>query len=139
MKTVILLVMSFTVMAKVFGGEVSESVINALIQVESAGNDLALGDTNLIHKAYGCLQIRQPCVDDVNRRLGTNYRAEDCLGNRTLSILICRAYIGMYATEKRLGHEPTSEDMARIWNGGPNGFRKAGTQKYWVRVKKFLR
>ena len=29
-----------------------------------------------------------------------------------------------YATKAQLGHEPTAEDVARIHNGGPNGWKK---------------
>jgi hypothetical protein len=50
--------------------------------VESQGNDNAIGDRTLAHKAYGCLQIRQPYVDDANPYLGTNFKAQECLGNR---------------------------------------------------------
>lgn len=99
----------------------SDQLIAALIQHESRGDDHAVGDKNLRHKAYGCLQIRQLAVDDYNRWNGTNHKAEDCLGNRVLSIAICRSYIGHYATESRLGRRPTDEDNARIWNGGPVG------------------
>lgn len=92
--------------------------------------DWAIGDTNLKNKAYGCLQVRKPACDDVNRRYGTNYRPEDCLGNRELSLIICRLYLGMYATKERLGREPTAKDLARIWNGGPNGHLKESTIQY---------
>ena len=29
-----------------------------------------------------------------------------------------------YATKAQLGHEPTAEDVARIHNGGPDGWKK---------------
>ena len=122
----------------VYADEPSAQLVAALIQVESGGNDNAIGDLNLDQKAYGCLQIRQPCVDDVNRRHETSYKAEDCLGKRALSIWLCQKYIAMYATQKRLGHVPTDEDKARIWNGGPNGWRKKSTEAYWAKVKKVL-
>ena len=43
-----------------------------------------------------------------------------------------------YATVERLGREPTLEDIARIHNGGPNGFKKSSTDAYWAKVKKQL-
>jgi hypothetical protein len=116
----------------------SDKLIEALIKVESNGDDNARGDLHLKHKAYGCLQIREPVCIDVNRRYGTNHHAEDCLGNRELSIKICKLYIDMYARDSRLGHAPTDEDRARIWNGGPNGWRYASTQGYWKQVHKVL-
>jgi hypothetical protein len=46
------------------------------------------------------------------------------------------AYMDRYATAERLGHEPTIEDIARIHNGGPDGYKKSSTDKYWEKVKK---
>jgi hypothetical protein len=123
-----------------YGDYPSAPLIKALALWESQGdNDQAIGDKKLANKAYGNLQIRQPCVDDVNRKFGTNYRAEDCLGNKELSAWICREYINMYATEKRLKHTPTDQDKARIWNGGPNGYKKPSTVSYWANVQKLLK
>ena len=34
-----------------------------------------------------------------------------------------------------MGHKATAEDIARIHNGGLNGFKKQATEKYWVKVK----
>ncbi len=116
----------------------ASELITALIQVESAGDDNAIGDTQLADKAYGCLQVRQPCVDDYNRAHSTSHQAKDCLGNRQLSVQICEWYTNHYATEQRLGHAPTDEDRARIWNGGPNGFKKQSTAGYWTRVRAVL-
>ena len=113
-------------------------LIPALIRVESSGNDKAIGDRHIKERAYGCLQIRKPCIDDVNRAYGTRYRPEDALGNRSLSIEICQKYIKMYATERRLGRTVTLEDMARIWNGGPSGWRRDATNAYWKKVQKRL-
>jgi hypothetical protein len=115
-----------------------KELISALVQVESRGNDRAIGDRGKGEKAYGALQIRKPCVDDVNRVAGTRHRAEDMLGNRALSVWVCQKYLETYAAPKWLGHEPTLEDMARIWNGGPSGWKRASTNGYWVKVKKAL-
>ena len=43
-----------------------------------------------------------------------------------------------YATAQRLGHAPTDEDIARIHNGGPNGYKNPATLPYWEKVKKYL-
>ncbi len=116
----------------------SDELLQALILIESSDNDMAVGDKHLQQKAYGCLGIRQPCVDDYNRWNKTSFSAEECLGNRSLSVMICRDYIDHYATAKRLGRVPTDEDKARIWNGGPNGWRKSSTEKYWKKVQAAL-
>jgi hypothetical protein len=115
-----------------------DRLIAALIQVESNGNDHAIGDRHKKEMAYGALQIRKPCVEDVNRRFGTKFTAKDMLGNRQLSVWVCQNYLKMYATPKLIGREPTIEDMARIWNGGPAGWKSNATVKYWSKVKKNL-
>lgn len=99
----------------------SSALIKALGRVESGGDDDAFGDKKKPQHAYGYLQIRQPVCDDINLHYGTAYRAQDCLGNRELSIWICEHYVDMYAREEILGRKPTDEDMARIWNAGPKG------------------
>ncbi|MBU6231200.1 MAG: hypothetical protein KGI45_01245 [Patescibacteria group bacterium] len=112
----------------------SDRLIAALIQVESVGKDDAVGDLNLENHAYGPLQIRQPVCDDVNEHFGTSFRADQCLGNRSLSIQIFRRYVSLHATRRSLGHAPRDEDYARIWNGGPSGWHRECTKKYWEKV-----
>lgn len=105
--------------------------INTLIDlvaiIESEGNTMAVGDNG---KAFGILQIQQPTVDDFNNWNGTNYRARDMLGNEKLSRKVFKDYIKNYATEMRIGRKPTVIDAVRIWNGGPNGYKKNNTLKY---------
>lgn len=113
-------------------------LVDALIQIESQGNDNAIGDKHLTDKAYGCLQIRKPCVDDVNKVFGTNYKAEDCLGNRQKSLYIFDRYMELYAVERKLGRPVTDEDRARIWNGGPTGYKRDSTIPYWEKAEKLL-
>ena len=57
-------------------------------------------------------------------------------GSQQYSEKVMQAYMNKYATKRRLGHEPTDEDIARIHNGGPNGYREQGTMAYWNKVKK---
>ena len=40
-----------------------------------------------------------------------------------------------YATAARLGHDPTVQDIARIHNGGLNGYKMDATVHYWESVK----
>ena len=114
----------------------TKRLIACLVEVESRGDLHAIGDKHLRNKAYGPLQIRKPACDDVNRRFGTAYAPEQCLGNLELSTEILRRYMEMYATEKRLGRAPTDADCARIWNGGPNGWKKPSTEGYLRKVVK---
>ncbi len=111
------------------------SLIIALIQVESNNNDLAVGDKG---KAYGCLQIHKTYVDDVNRILGRKEYIHEDAFCRDKSIEMFMIYTDHYATHKRLGREPTIEDIVRIHNGGPNGWKKPTTIRHWNKVKNQL-
>lgn len=109
-------------------------LINALVQVESSGRDKVVGDAG---KAYGALQIHASMVEDVNRIYGTTYTHKDMF-DRNKAIDVCHKYLAFYGSEKRLGHVPTPEDHARIWNGGPAGWKRKATQGYWAKVRRHL-
>ena len=111
-----------------------DRLIPALSIVESNGNPRAVGDSG---KAYGELQIWSVVVQDVNRRYGKAYAHRDAFCPATARE-ICRLYLAMYCTPKRLGRQPTMEDAARIWNGGPNGHRNPRTLSYWQKVSRVL-
>ena len=130
MKYVFLVIVSMMSVMTV-NAKPSDSLINAIIKVESNDNVNAIGDNG---KAVGCMQIWKVVVDDVNKVSKLKYNYNDRF-NKEKSIEIFKLYINKYATAKRLGRTPTDEDMARIWNGGPNGFKKAGTKQYWLKVK----
>ena len=106
-------------------------VIMILITIESGGDPNAIGDSG---KAVGILQIHQIVVDDVNRIYDTNYKYSDRY-SKEKSIEIAQLYLKHYASEKRLGRKVMVEDVARIWNGGPNGNEKPATDPYWDKVK----
>ena len=113
----------------------SNVLLAALISVESAGNDMAVGDGGL---AIGALQIHQCVVADVNRRYGTHY-THSGMTNRAAAVDVFHKYLSMYATPQRLRRAVTDEDRARIWNGGPNGYRKTATDGYWHKVRNAIR
>ena len=110
------------------------TLILALIQVESGGNDKAIGDNG---KSYGCLQITADYVADVSWASGIPY-AHDEAFDRQKSIDMFLIYMSVYATKGRLNREPTAQDIARIHNGGPNGWKKPSTLKYWKKVEALL-
>ena len=115
-------------------GQVSERFLNALEQVESRGNTNAVGDNG---RALGCLQIWPAVVTDANRIAGTNYKHADAF-DREKARIMARIYLNYYASKRRIGHDPSNQDYARIWNGGPSGHRKTATFSYWNKVKKEL-
>ena len=72
-----------------------------------------------------------------NPRLGDGGRTYSDvwgIGSEAYSELVISSYMGRYATSERLGQQPTNEDIARIHNGGPNGFNRNSTVSYWKRV-----
>ena len=125
--------------------EVQEHTIRdlfyAMIWVESGGDPNAVGKKGEI----GVFQISKIYVDDVNmlnqfRNPRYKYFAppvwEYChRKDPILSWEIVTDYMACYATKERLGREPTLEDMARIHNGGPTGWKKECTKVYWEKVK----
>lgn len=109
------------------------ALINALIAVESHGDANAIGKSGEV----GILQIRPCVVEDVNRVYHTNYRLDD-RRDKAASIKICELYLGYWGTryEERTHKSATPEVLARIWNGGPNGWKKESTKAYWEKVER---
>lgn len=113
----------------------------ALITAETKGvpnPDTAMGDYVHGHPtSFGCLQISRKVLDDVQTITGRRLTVIDAL-NRPMAIWICQTYLDHWATRDLLGHEPTDEDRARIWNGGPEGWHKRDTIFYWWKVQREL-
>jgi len=110
------------------------NVLAAIRTVESNNNPDAVGDNG---KAIGCYQIWRPYWQDAVEHSGLHGGYRDCF-QCDYADLVVRGYMKRYATEKRLGRPVTQEDIARIHNGGPNGYKKKSTEKYWQKVKKVL-
>ncbi|NBW21233.1 MAG: hypothetical protein EBR82_76055, partial [Caulobacteraceae bacterium] len=97
----------------------SPALLAALLAVESGGNNHAIGDHG---RAIGALQIHAAVVADVNRIHGTRYTHAG-MARRSDAVAVATLYLGTYATRERLGRAVTDADRARIWNGGPDGWR----------------
>ena len=112
------------------------ALLDALIQVESAGDDLAVGDGG---NAIGCLQIWKVYWIDATERSGIGGTYADCY-DREYAKQIAAAYFTRYCREKWT--EPAQFDAefcARVHNGGPKGWRKSATDGYWSKVRGELR
>ena len=108
-------------------------LITALATVE--GSPHASGDGR---RALGPLQIHAKVIQDVNRVYGRHFTHADAL-QTTKAARICRLYLEHFGGEAKLGRQPTPADLARIWNGGPNGWRKPATIAYAQRVQNVYR
>ena len=107
-------------------------LISAIMFVESSYNNLAY---NAGEDAVGCLQIRKCMVDDINRilkrqNLPVRYSYND-RWSRNKSIQMFDIYCKYYKLN-------TAEEMARCWNGGPNGMQNEMTVGYWKKVSNKL-
>lgn len=104
----------------------------AIILVESKGNVNAIGKNGSV----GCMQIRPILVKDINRKLKRKYSLNDRY-NKELSIKMFNDYMSIYVPKKmnNLSFMEEHEIKSRIWNGGPKGYKKSSTLKYWKKVK----
>lgn len=115
-----------------------DNLVNAIHQIETSGKVGAiLGDNG---KALGPLQIHLVAWADAaefDQSIGGKY--SDCSGLK-YSKKIFIAYSTRYVRGKNFNSLTLGdcEVIARKWNGGPNGDKKAATLKYWEKVKSFL-
>ena len=104
---------------------IQDSLIDAIIHVESRGDSMAY---NAKEDAVGVLQIRPIMMREVNRLLKENKYTLDDRWSKSKSI-------EMFNVIKDHTTNPTNERLARNWNGGWNGYKKKSTLKYWNKVK----
>jgi len=107
-----------------------------LKHVETNYNPDMIGDNGA---SFGILQIQQIAIDDVNLKYGTKYTHQDAF-NVTYAEEIFDLYVTIWANklEIREGRKATTEDIVRIWNGGPRGYQRKSTIKYYNKFKKYL-
>ncbi|MBC8481152.1 MAG: hypothetical protein H8D47_00605 [Planctomycetes bacterium] len=78
--------------------------------------------------AGGPMQIHPDVIDDVNFYWGTDYTYADRY-DLAKAKRIARLYIARWFEASR------EEIAARIYNGGPRGFEKESTEKYYRRIE----
>jgi hypothetical protein len=99
-----------------------DKLINAVVQVESAGDTLAY---NIIEEATGAFQIRPIRIRDFNQRTGKNITIEQCYNYRvSKEIFLYYAMLPEYIDY---------ELIAKNWNGSGTA-----TMAYWEKVKSRL-
>ena len=108
---------------------IQDSLIDAIIHVESRGDSMAY---NAGEDAVGVLQIRPIMMREVNRLLQENKYTLADRWSKSKSI-------EMFNVIKQHTTNPTNEILARNWNGGWNGYKKKSTLKYWNKVKTQLK
>ena len=138
--------------AKLPEDDTLDDLLDAIEQIESSGDPDAVGDNGA---AVGSYQIHKIYVDDVNRILKgwkrqvneqiesaehrgiggwfVPYSYED-RRNRNYSRDMAEVYLTYY-TPLDDDYNIDLEKAARIHNGGPDGWKKKATEKYWLKVK----
>lgn len=108
--------------------------LDALVQVESGGDDNARGDSG---KALGSLQIWRVYWQDATEYAPTLGGEYDDVTQRIYAERVVCAYLLRYA--RHAVAEKNYEVLARIHNGGPAGASKKATAPYWAKVQKALK
>lgn len=107
-----------------------DQLLAAIATVESGNDSNAVGDAG---KAIGVYQIHKVYWQDAvefDKTLGGSY--QDCYAPDYARRVVL-AYLKRYAPAGA-----TQETLARIHNGGPRGYLKKATLKYWAKVQKEL-
>jgi len=111
-----------------------DTFLDAIQQVESGSfkdPNNAVGDNG---KALGAYQIWYDYwADAVEHRPELKARGYKAVKDPAYAREIIKAYMARYAPKNA-----TWEDLARIHNGGPKGYKKAATKAYWAKVRKEL-
>jgi len=130
----ILLIIIILLSFKLYSNNLNK-IITILKHVETNYDISKIGDNG---KSFGILQIQKAVIIDINNYYKTNYHINDAF-NEECSEEIFKLYIRMYIKKikERDNIDLTSEDIARIWNGGPNGYKKASTLPYLKKYKKY--
>ncbi len=105
----------------------------AICTVESSNNPYAY---NSKENAAGIAQITPICVVDCNRIIGYEKWTLADRYDPKASHEMFKLYTAYY---KRYYGLKSDEAAARIWNGGPTGWKKRATHKYWRKVSRELR
>lgn len=123
-----------------------ESLINALVKVESNGKWNVVGDNG---RAYGVLQIHSIMVREANRLGHTHYVHEDMFNvakSRDVATIVLRDYAKQI--KYKTGRTATLKELSFIWNGGGsawtrvdspiNDTKQRNLENYWKKIAKNL-
>jgi len=102
-----------------------DMTIEKIQKIESGNKSICPDGDN--GRAAGPMQIHKSAVDDVNKYYGKRFIYAD-RHNPDKAKQITKLYIAMWM-------ETHKEEIAcRIFNGGPRGWQKAGTDEYWDKI-----
>lgn len=117
---------------KPIGWPESYNIFIAIRQVESSGDDHAVGDGG---RSLGPYQISRPYWQDANEHLERHGRRTYDYDTGVWCSLTSEIIMSAYWHRYRAGND---EDRARMHNGGPRGHLRDSTIKYWEKVRTIL-
>ena len=112
--------------AKLFGVALVP-LFAAIAQVESEGG----------RTSENVYQLGDAYIEDVNRISRDVVFADSAAYAKSRAEQMMVVYFMYYGRTylEKTGKAPTAEVLVRMHNGGPNGWRKKSTLRYWHRVK----
>lgn len=102
-------------------------------------NAIAMVESDRGATSDNVYQIRNIYIDDLNRIYTYRFKYSDKYDKRKSEQMMFDywRYYG-YRYTRLTGRPVTYEVLARIHNGGPDGWRKKSTEGYWRRVERHL-
>jgi hypothetical protein len=122
------IVLGLLIVSDALGGEPSVRLFNGIRQVESHGNDYAVGDHG---QARGPYQIHAAYWRDACRFGGVRWSYARWVWDRRH----CQQVMAWYW---QAHHARSDQARARMHNGGPGGVRSPAARAYWRRVQRSM-
>ena len=106
--------------------------INAIGHIETLNTDSLIGDSG---RAFGRYQIHDVCVTGSGLKDLLNYQHKDMFDSvKAERVFWAVMGINCHVYAQKYGKYPNYGELARMWNGGPNGYQNEATLNY---LKKF--
>ena len=101
---------------------------------------IAMVESNRGATSANVYQLKPIYVEDVNRITGQGLTHGQAVADDAVARACIEAYWEYYGARyyRITLTRPNAEVLARIHNGGPDGWRKPSTRAYWNRVKSAL-
>jgi hypothetical protein len=112
--------------------DIDSDFINAIGHIETLNTDSLIGDSG---RAYGRYQMHAVCVKGSGLKDLLNYQHKDMFDSvKSDHVFWAAMGVHCYTYAQKHGKYPNLGELARMWNGGPNGHKKQSTLNY---LKKF--
>jgi hypothetical protein len=106
--------------------------INAIGHIETQNTDSLIGDSG---RAFGRYQIHDVCITGSGLKNLLNYQHKDMFDSvKAERVFWAVMGINCHVYAQKYGKYPDYGELARMWNGGPNGYQNEATLNY---LKKF--